>query len=241
MAAPLSAGSHPNSNAPGRRREDDENLAIVQGEGPVVCVYCGEPTGTVYDEHEECVEASMEAAADPVAFPALGDGDTTGAIHGLGTGNHDRQHGLGVVVEPTGFRGNAGSRGVDASRGTSPSIMVGTGVGVPSPPAVMLPAAAVSQNQRNELRETDVSMALQQPGGKPGQGSPVMRQGTIVRRLSPVECERLMSWPDGWTAVDGEDTPVGRRYAACGDGVVSNVSEWVARGILAVDAEMGAA
>lgn len=31
---------------------------------------------------------------------------------------------------------------------------------------------------------------------------------------------------------DGESTPDSRRYAACGDGVVSNVSEWLARGIL---------
>ena len=41
-----------------------------------------------------------------------------------------------------------------------------------------------------------------------------------------------MSWPDDWTAVDGEATPDSRRYAACGDGVVSNVSEWLARGVL---------
>jgi DNA (cytosine-5)-methyltransferase 1 len=56
-----------------------------------------------------------------------------------------------------------------------------------------------------------------------------------VRRLTPVECERLMSWPDNWTAIDGEDTPDSRRYAACGDGVVSNVAEWIARGIQAND------
>lgn len=40
----------------------------------------------------------------------------------------------------------------------------------------------------------------------------------------------------GWTAVDGEATPDSRRYAACGDGVVSNVSEWIARGIMREDA-----
>lgn len=56
-----------------------------------------------------------------------------------------------------------------------------------------------------------------------------------VRRLTPVECERLMSWPDGWTAIDGDDTPDSRRYAACGDGVVSNVAEWIARGIVRED------
>jgi DNA (cytosine-5)-methyltransferase 1 len=60
---------------------------------------------------------------------------------------------------------------------------------------------------------------------------------TRVRRLTPVECERLMSWPDDWTAVDGDKTAHTRRYAACGNGVVSNVAEWIGRRILAVDRE----
>jgi DNA (cytosine-5)-methyltransferase 1 len=55
---------------------------------------------------------------------------------------------------------------------------------------------------------------------------------TGVRRLTPLECERLMSWPDGWTAVDGDRTPDSRRYAACGDGVVANVAEWIGRRIV---------
>jgi DNA (cytosine-5)-methyltransferase 1 len=54
-----------------------------------------------------------------------------------------------------------------------------------------------------------------------------------VRRLTPVECERLMGWPDNWTAPEGVKSPDSRRYAACGDGVVANVAEWIGRGILA--------
>ncbi len=60
-------------------------------------------------------------------------------------------------------------------------------------------------------------------------------QAAGVRRLTPTECERLMSWPDGWTAVDGTNTPDSRRYAACGDGVVANVAEWIGRGIMRED------
>jgi DNA (cytosine-5)-methyltransferase 1 len=58
-----------------------------------------------------------------------------------------------------------------------------------------------------------------------------------VRRLTPVECERLMGWPDGWTAPAGLKSPDSRRYAACGDGVVANVAEWIGRRLLAVHAE----
>jgi site-specific DNA-cytosine methylase len=62
--------------------------------------------------------------------------------------------------------------------------------------------------------------------------------GPSVRRLTPTECERLMGWPDGWTAIDGDKTPDGRRYAACGNGVVANVSEWIGRRIMAIDGEL---
>jgi DNA (cytosine-5)-methyltransferase 1 len=67
-----------------------------------------------------------------------------------------------------------------------------------------------------------------------------------VRRLTPVECERLMGWPDGWTIpaewrgkrYDGSDLlPVGldsARYRCCGNGVVAPVAEWIGRRLRAV-------
>ncbi len=62
--------------------------------------------------------------------------------------------------------------------------------------------------------------------------------GIRVRRLTPLECERLMSWPDEWTrwgidekgnVIEMSDT---QRYKMCGNGVVSRVVEHVARTIL---------
>jgi DNA (cytosine-5)-methyltransferase 1 len=94
---------------------------------------------------------------------------------------------------------------------------------------------AVSENQRAEVLETPIARQLTSGGGKPGQGYSAVREANGVRRLTPIECERLMSWPDGWTLAD-EKTADSRRYAACGDGVVSNVAEWIGRRILAVDA-----
>lgn len=91
---------------------------------------------------------------------------------------------------------------------------------------------AFSENQRAEVLEHDIAHQLTSGGGKPGQGYPAVRNGSAVRRLTPVECERLMGWPDGWTAPPGVKAPDSRRYAACGDGVVANVAEWIARGIL---------
>ncbi|MFN9203589.1 MAG: DNA (cytosine-5-)-methyltransferase [Gemmatimonas sp.] len=58
--------------------------------------------------------------------------------------------------------------------------------------------------------------------------------GARPRRLTPLECERLMSWPDGWTRYgrkeDGavyelSDTA---RYRLCGNGVGSVCVQWIA-------------
>jgi site-specific DNA-cytosine methylase len=46
-----------------------------------------------------------------------------------------------------------------------------------------------------------------------------------VRRLMPVECERLQALPDGWTDLGG--TADSKRYAALGDAVTSTVAEWI--------------
>jgi DNA (cytosine-5)-methyltransferase 1 len=52
---------------------------------------------------------------------------------------------------------------------------------------------------------------------------------TIVRRLSPIECERLMGWPDNHTLyrADGKKNPETVRFKMCGNGVATPVARWV--------------
>ena len=56
---------------------------------------------------------------------------------------------------------------------------------------------------------------------------------SAVRRLTPVECERLMGWPDDHTRwrADGTEQADSHRYRQCGNGVASPVAEWVAKQI----------
>lgn len=63
-----------------------------------------------------------------------------------------------------------------------------------------------------------------------------MQQHTLspdarIRRLTPVECERLMSWPDDWTRYGeaGQEVSDTQRYKMCGNGVVSRVVAEVVR------------
>jgi DNA (cytosine-5)-methyltransferase 1 len=57
----------------------------------------------------------------------------------------------------------------------------------------------------------------------------------VVRRLTPLECERLMGWPDQHTA-QGTNGVISdsQRFKMCGNGVASPVAAWIARHILAV-------
>lgn len=59
---------------------------------------------------------------------------------------------------------------------------------------------------------------------------PAVCASTIVRRLTPVECERLQGFPDGWTQI-GTDKPTAdtHRYKQLGNAVTVNVAEWIAR------------
>lgn len=51
---------------------------------------------------------------------------------------------------------------------------------------------------------------------------------TAVRRLTPLECERLQGFPDGWT--DGQADSA--RYRQLGNAVCVPVAEWIGRRIV---------
>lgn len=57
-----------------------------------------------------------------------------------------------------------------------------------------------------------------------------------VRRLTPVECERLMGWADNHTLhrADGKQNPDTTRYKMCGNGVASPVAQWIGQHLMAI-------
>jgi DNA (cytosine-5)-methyltransferase 1 len=60
---------------------------------------------------------------------------------------------------------------------------------------------------------------------------------SAVRRLTPVECERLQGFPDGWTQVPYRNKPAadGPRYKAIGNSWATNCAEWIGERIAIVD------
>jgi DNA (cytosine-5)-methyltransferase 1 len=95
---------------------------------------------------------------------------------------------------------------------------------------------SVAEDQRGEIREGDTAGAVTVGGGKPGQGYQAVREGTIVRRLTELECERLQGFPDQWT----EGQSGSARYRQLGNSVAVPCVEWIARRMVAVDGEVNA-
>ena len=74
--------------------------------------------------------------------------------------------------------------------------------------------------------QDDKINTLQARMGTGGNNMPMVAT-TQVRRLTPLECERLQGFPDGWT--DGQvDT---QRYKQMGNAVAVPVVEWIIQGI----------
>lgn len=71
-----------------------------------------------------------------------------------------------------------------------------------------------------------------------GRGNTEAAAKLRARSMMPVECERLMGFPDDWTNIEyrgkwAADTP---RYAAIGNSMMVNVVRWIGRRIEAVEA-----
>jgi DNA (cytosine-5)-methyltransferase 1 len=84
--------------------------------------------------------------------------------------------------------------------------------------AIVEPTLAPSLTASNDPSRSPQSSEVTQ------QVAAVNSAGYGVRRLTPVECERLQSFPDGWTEPAGSDSA---RYKAMGNAVTVNVVRWI--------------
>ena len=74
------------------------------------------------------------------------------------------------------------------------------------------------------------SLSALQPSTQSHHAQMFIAESTMaVRRLTPLECERLMGWPDDHTRYKADSTEQAdtHRYKQCGNGVASPVAEWI--------------
>lgn len=90
-----------------------------------------------------------------------------------------------------------------------------------------------------EIRNDGVANALLTPnGGRAGMGVGAISWGMQVRRLMPVECERLQGFPDNhtqisWRGKEATECPDGPRYRAIGNSMAVPVMRWIGERIAA--------
>lgn len=96
-----------------------------------------------------------------------------------------------------------------------------------------------SEGSTVEVRNDGTANALLTPnGGRAGMGVGAIGWGMQVRRLTPIECERLQGFPDnhtliGWRGKDAAECPDGPRYKAIGNSMAVPVMRWIGERISA--------
>jgi site-specific DNA-cytosine methylase len=93
---------------------------------------------------------------------------------------------------------------------------------------------AFAQNTRDEVRYQNgdgqiVGALAAQPGMKQ---TTYIKTNTVVRRLTPIECERLQGFPDNYTNIPWRNKPTApdsRRYKALGNSMAVPVMYWIGK------------
>jgi DNA (cytosine-5)-methyltransferase 1 len=106
-------------------------------------------------------------------------------------------------------------------------------------------AVALGTDCYNGSVTGDVAATMGTPGSSVNASGPtvmvaqhaVAQPSMQVRRLTPVECERLQGFPDGYTDIRprGKDTPDGPRYKALGNSMAVPVMRWIGERVNLVD------
>lgn len=81
-------------------------------------------------------------------------------------------------------------------------------------------------------KEDDINGALQSRASNNVQSNNVVRQQYAVRRLTPLECERLQGLPDEYTLIDDKSCSDSARYKALGNGMAQPCAEFIIKRIV---------
>ena len=102
-----------------------------------------------------------------------------------------------------------------------------------NPMAVAQPVA-LGTDCYNGAITGEVAATIGTPGSSVNASGPTVMVAVQVRRLTPVECERLQGFPDGYTNIPWrkkDEAPDGPRYKALGNSMAVPVMAWIGKRI----------
>lgn len=110
---------------------------------------------------------------------------------------------------------------------------------------LVVDVVAMRESGQGYWMKDEIAGTLRAEGeNRPSRPSHVIGQpfrcGMLVRRLTPIECERLMGFPDNYTRIPwkgkpAEECPDGHRYKALGNSWAINCARWIGRRIEMVE------
>ena len=208
-------------NAGGMGRQDYETETMIAIQGSMIGRSdAAGPNGADFDESGTCftlTKTDIHAVAFHPTQDPISSEDVTHALGCGSTGGQASiavafaQNQIGEVREGDVF--NTLNQNSNASGRNTPLV-------------------AFAQNSRDELREMNVVGALAANAGM--KQTSYIRNEMQVRRLTPVECERLQGFPDGYTKISPK-TADGPRYKALGNSMAVPVMRWIGERIQEVD------
>jgi len=166
----------------------------------------------------------VHGVAQPLPF-GVSEKPDVGHCLRSGASKADKHESTTYVAQPIAFSGKMSNPQTDVD-------MTQT-LGAKNPMAV-----AVGTDCYSGTITGDITMTLKRGDGNPAINQPTVLQAMAVRRLTPVECERLQGFPDRYTDIQpkGKATPDGPRYKALGNSMAVPVMAWIGKRIQEVDA-----
>lgn len=184
--------------------------------------------GKFFEEYSTCLDAN---SPPPAVFQPVGTDCYNGSITGdvaatMGTSGSSVNASGPTVMQPVGFDSYNNDVTGDVSKTIDtgqdyhhvPNVLQSVGVEI-----------GPSGGKFTELNPTLDTRAKDGPVRNQLAGA-VMQPNMMVRRLTPVECERLQGFPDGYTNIPWrkkDESPDGPRYKALGNSWAVPVVRWI--------------
>jgi DNA (cytosine-5)-methyltransferase 1 len=199
----------------------------------------GDPANTLTKEF-------CHGVAQPIAIQGtiIGRGDNAGP-QGVGASEGGPMYTLTKTdVHGVLYENHPNDSRVTGPHDVAPTVVTRFGTGGGNVPLVQQDAhVAYGTDCYNGAITGNVAATMGTSGSSVNAAGPTVMQSMAVRRLTPVECERLQGFPDNWSRIPWkgkteEQCPDGPRYKACGNSMAVPVMRWIGERIKAVDATL---
>jgi DNA (cytosine-5)-methyltransferase 1 len=201
-----------------------------KGQAIAPTVVSGPPFSRTGNERVEC------EAIVPVSDPAYCLETTCN--------DYSRADGFNMLAQPISIHPHCIGRSPEAGPQGKEYLLDGSAYCMDSrgqPQAVAQPVNIYGGNKRPDRPEGGFYVRMDEATSKTldaasglnptcSQGGTAVMQLMAVRRLTPVECERLQGFPDNYTAIPWRgktETPDGPRYKALGNSMAVPVMRWI--------------